>query len=427
MNTTLKSRAALRAPAATAIALALMSAPAMATTGYFANGTSTQSKGMAGAGTAIGTGLMGAAQNPAMALRYPNQGDACLSLFSPRRSVTIGGAGPMTPGTHESENEAFLVPCGGVNFRIGDRATLGVLMYGNGGMNTEYNTNFFAGFGAGTSPLGVNLEQLFIAVNYAYEVNENVAVGIAPVFAAQRFSATGLEAFQGFTLPTRALLVTGNGDDWSTGIGLNLGATFNASPNLTFGVAYRTKIDMDPFGSYSGLFAEDGDFDIPASASVGVAFTPPSNSGLTLTAEWQRIFYSDVASIANPGPVPPATGFPLGTAAGAGFGWKDMDVFRIGAEYQLNPKWTVRGGLAYNTDFTDGSQVLLNTLAPATPKMHASVGATMNIDDRRQLHIAYTHAFDESLSGNAPLPFGGQPVSMQMSQHELSVGMTWKW
>ena len=56
--------------ASVAAGLALVAAPASATTGYFSNGTSVQSKGMAGAGVAIGTGLMGAAANPAMALRY---------------------------------------------------------------------------------------------------------------------------------------------------------------------------------------------------------------------------------------------------------------------------------------------------------------------------------------------------------------------
>ncbi len=411
----------LRTLASTALILA--AAPALATTGYFSNGTSVESKGMAGAGVALGTGVMGLASNPAMGTRYPNQAAGCLSFFSPDRSVTVAPGGPLTPGTHRSENRFFPVPCGGVNFRLNDRSTLGVLMYGNGGMNTEYNTNFFAGLGAGSSPLGVNLEQLFIAVNYAYDVNDQVSLGFAPVFAAQRFSATGLEAFAG--LSAAPAFVTNNGDDWSTGFGAQIGAVIEASPNLSFGLSYRTKIKMDPFDSYAGLFANSGDFDIPATATLGVAFIPPANSALTLTAEWQRIFYSDIPAIANTSAPP---GGPLGTPAGAGFGWKDMDVFRIGAEYRMNPKWTLRGGVSYNTEFSSPPEAVINALAPATPQWHASLGATMHINARREFHIAYTHAFDNSLSGANPAFTGvAQTVTEQMSQHELSLGMTWKW
>ncbi|MEZ5715128.1 MAG: outer membrane protein transport protein [Paracoccaceae bacterium] len=400
-----------------ATGLALGAAPAMATTGYFSNGTSVQSKGMAGSGVSIGTGVMGMAANPAFGTKYTNQADACLSAFMPSRSTTITGM-----GTFKSNNEFFPVPCGGANFLLGNGAALGVLMYGNGGMNTEYNTNFFGG-GVVPGPLGVNLEQLFIQVNYATEVSDGVSLGIAPIFAAQRFSATGLAGFAAFSSNPAAL--TNNGDDWSTGFGGQIGALIEAGPNLTFGVSYRTKIKMDPFSSYSGLFADGGDFDIPATAALGVTFSPASNKSLRISAEWQRIFYSGVSAISNPFP----TAAPLGAAGGPGFGWDDMDVFRLGAEYDMNPKWTIRGGLSYNTEFTNGSQATLNALAPATPQWHASIGGTLHINDRRELHVSYTHAFDNDISGVLPSPPfpGAAPISSQMSQHELSVGMTWKW
>ena len=406
---------ALRATMAAGVALS--AAPAMATTGYFSNGTSVQSKGMAGAGVSIGTGLMGAAANPAMALKYSNQADACLSAFMPSRSTTITGM-----GTFKSDKEFFPVPCGGVNFQLKNGATLGVLMYGNGGMNTEYPVNFFGG-GVVPGPLGVNLEQLFIQVNYATEISEGVSVGFAPIFAAQRFSATGLSGFAPFSMNPAAL--SDNGDDWSTGFGAQIGAVIEASPNLSFGISYRSKIKMDPFSKYSGLFANGGDFDIPASASLGVTFMPPSNRSLKITAEWQRIFYSGVPAIANGFP----TAAPLGAVGGPGFGWDDMDVFRIGAEFEASPKWTVRGGISYNTEFTDSSQATLNALAPATPQWHIALGGTMHINDRRELHVSYVHAFDNSLSGTLPSPPfpGAAPISEQMSQHEVSVGMTWKW
>ncbi|CUH62527.1 Outer membrane protein transport protein (OMPP1/FadL/TodX) [Thalassovita gelatinovora] len=397
--------------------LAFAAAPAAATNGYFSNGTSVASKGMAGSGVAIGTGIMGLTANPAMGTRYPDQAEGCLSLFSPKRSTTITGM-----GTFESDKEFFAVPCGGANFRLKNDATLGVLMYGNGGMNTEYPTNFFGG-GVVPGPLGVNLEQLFIQVNYAKDLGNGVSLGFAPILAAQRFSATGLSGFSGFSADPAAL--TDNGDDWSFGAGAMIGATVDAGNGFTFGASYRSRIYMEPFEKYSGLFAEGGDFDIPATAKLGLSYNPQANAAWTFTAEWERIFYSKVAALGNQFP----SAGPLGAANGPGFGWKDMDVIRIGAEYQMNPKWTVRGGLSYNTSFTDSSQTTLNALAPATPQWHASIGGTMRINDRREFHIAYTHAFDNSLSGVLPSPPfpGAAPISTQMSQDELSFAMTWKW
>lgn len=414
-NRTKRSWCAPAAAAATTmIALAAGTGGAFATTGYFANGTSTASKATAGAAVALETGVMGLAANPALGTGQIDQAEACVALFAPSRSVTITGM-----GTFESENERFLVPCGGANFGLGNGAALGFLVYGNGGMNTEYADNFFGG-GMVPGPLGVNLEQLFIQVNYAADLGEGLSFGIAPVIAAQRFAATGLAGFAGFSSDDTAL--TNRGDDWSYGAGAVLGLAHDNGAGTTIGASYRTRMRMDPFDKYAGLFAEQGDFDIPATLKLGVAHRMASNQAVTVTAEWERIFYADIAAIGSPFP----TSGPLGADDGPGFGWKDMSVLRLGGAYEVDATWTLRGGVSYNTAFTDSSQATLNALAPATPQWHASVGATMRIDDRRALNVAYTHAFDKALAGTmalAPNP----PISEQMSQNEVAIGMTWSW
>ena len=417
------SRSARAATLALAAVTAL-AAPAYATNGYFANGYSVQSKGMAGAGVAVETGVMGLANNPALGTRLERQWDVCASGFAPDRSVTNAPGGPLTPGTFKSRNSFFLVPCGGINLPMGERSSLSFMLYGNGGMNTQYNTNFFAGLGAGTAPLGVNLEQLFVSANYAFEVSDTFTVGVAPILAFQRFSATGLEAFAGMSANPAA--VTGNGDDWSNGIGLNLGVVWEASSEVTIGASYRTEIDMSRFDKYAGLFAGGGDFDIPATASLGIAYTPKANPGLTVTAEVQRIFYGDVPAIANSSAPP---GGPLGTAAGVGFGWVDMDVIRLAASYRVNNEWTLRGGISHASSFISNTgNVLINTLAPATPKWHASIGATRQMRNGWSMDIAYTHAFDERFTGaNPALTRLPQASSIRMSQHEVSFGLSKRW
>ena len=55
------------------------------------------------------------------------------------------------------------------------------------------------------------------------------------------------------------------------------------------------KPEMGKFDKYSGLFAEQGDFDIPMNFSLGIALTP--NSQWTIAADYQRIYYSQIASV----------------------------------------------------------------------------------------------------------------------------------
>ena len=57
----------------------------------------------------------------------------------------------------------------------------------------------------------------------------------------------------------------------ATGIGVRLGIQTEISPGVRFGAAYQPEIDMGEFDDYAGLFAEEGDFDIPSNLTLGVA------------------------------------------------------------------------------------------------------------------------------------------------------------
>jgi long-chain fatty acid transport protein len=70
----------------------------------------------------------------------------------------------------------------------------------------------------GTGSLGVDLSQLIIAPTLAWKFHARHSIGIAPLFAYQRFKAEGLQAFQG--LSTSPGNVTNNGYDSSTGWGV---------------------------------------------------------------------------------------------------------------------------------------------------------------------------------------------------------------
>ncbi|SNT29936.1 OmpP1/FadL family transporter [Tropicimonas sediminicola] len=404
--------------------------PALATNGYFANGYGAGSKGMAGAGVAVPSGVLSLAQNPAFGNKVGNSAGFCVTVFSPDRGFDIEPGGPLVAGKETSSNDYFYIPCGGANWSLNDRSSLGFVIYGNGGMNTEYDTNIFSNFappGVATTPLGVNLEQVFIGLNYSYELNDQITLGFAPIYALQRFSATGLEPFDNAMFSTNPGNVTNNGDSWSRGWGYHLGLLYEPNAEWDIGISYRSRIWMSEFDRYSGLFAEQGDFDVPPTFSIGAGYTPAADPRFTITAEYQRIYYSQIPAIANSSAVIDTQ---FGASDGPGFGWEDMDVFRVGAVYRQNDQWTFRGGVSYATQFIDNDEVLLNTLAPGTIQWHASVGATYKLNENWSLHGAYTHAFESKVSGrNETSAFGLdlQDIDLRMSQNEIVFGASYDW
>jgi long-chain fatty acid transport protein len=71
-------------------------------------------------------------------------------LFSPDRQYTVSGDPSgfpgtfgLAPGTVESGSTLFGIPSFGANWMGGDNSSFGVALYGNGGMNTDYNFRTF--------------------------------------------------------------------------------------------------------------------------------------------------------------------------------------------------------------------------------------------------------------------------------------------
>src|SRR5690606_17575514 len=91
------------------------------------------------------------------------------------RGRRAGGVFYLAPGKVSSKNEAFLIPHFGYNRALGNGHSFGLSVFANGGMNTEYSGENGGTFGAGKT--GVNLEQLFIAPTWSWEVTDGQGAG----------------------------------------------------------------------------------------------------------------------------------------------------------------------------------------------------------------------------------------------------------
>jgi long-chain fatty acid transport protein len=410
-----------------AAALAAVLAPgmALATTGYFAHGYGIKAKSMGGVGIALPQDALAAASNPAGIAWVGNRIDLGADWFTPDRGASIVGAGaPGANGTYDgNDTKSFLIPEFGYNRAISPSLTFGVAVYGNGGMNTDYKTNPFAAFG-GTGSAGVDLMQLFVAPTVAWK-SGNHAFGVSLNLAYQRFKAEGI---QGFAMSSASPgNVSNRGYDDSTGFGVRVGWTGQVSPAVTLGATYQTKTKMSEFDKYSGLFANQGDFDIPENYGVGIAVK--TTSKLTVAADVLRINYGDIPAVGNP--VDSLfTGTLLGSTNGPGFGWQNTTVYKIGLAYELKPGTTLRAGYVTLDQPIPASQTFFNILAPGVVEDHLTLGLTMEMSKTSELSFMYMHAFEKKVNGSGSIPavpFGGGEANLRMSQDSIGVAYGWKY
>lgn len=459
---------------------------ANATDGYFSNGQGTKNKGFAGAGIAFLNSPFSAAINPAGLgfLSKKMSFEISVGLFNPNRKYTIIGAptppdqwgymGPngfvhdprfmafgLTEGTIESGTKTFIIPAIAFAYQLDEKNKLGLNFFGNGGMNTDYDTKSYYSaiinsFGnpmpdgspnpmANVSkPTGVNLAQMFLSLTYTRKFGENHSVGISPVFAYQTFEAKGLEAFRDMGMAgmpgmpiDRSAYVTNNGKSSSTGFSFRVGYQGELFEGFRLGATFQPQIKMSKFNEYKGLFAEEGGFDIPANWTAGISYDLTSD--ITVLFDVKQIMYSKVKSVGNPmvaskmlpmipdinsttAYIPNPDFVPLGNDNGAGFGWEDMMILKFAAEFRQVENWQFRFGYSYGKQPIPESEVMFNILAPAVNENHISLGLTRILGEH-QLNFAITHALSNTVTGTNPFD-PAQQIELNMNQWEFDIGFT---
>ena len=455
---------------------AFVSSTANATNGYYTLGYSAKDKGTAGAGIARASDALSMATNPATMLQVGTRLDLGLNLFMPDREYTVSGAPSLPDGFSpiignipscnapgqsacqipfsigeqniESGREYFFIPNIAYVKQLDETSAVGISLYGNGGMNTTYNggtatifnpqtnsVNSQPGtFGSGNT--GVDLTQLFLNFSYAWKINDSLDLGVALIGAMQAFKAEGLAPFANNSL--RPDKLTNNGYDYSFGLGVKVGLVYHASDNLSFGLSYQSEQKMSKFEEYSGLFAENGDFDMPASLKGGVAYKISKST--TILLDYQAIYYEDVPAVSNSvdnlvnGQCNDAlnntlfTGTPsaasgngcLGGSEGAGFGWKNMHVLKVGVEWNNNGD-VYRLGISGTDQPIDSKEVNFNLIAPAVIEYHFAAGYTTFFSDREWTFFGMFMP-SKSVTGTS-LFDPAQTIEIKMRQIEIGLAI----
>lgn len=439
---------------------------AFATNGYFLIGFGSKSRALGGTGVAYNMDGMAAAFNPATMADSGNSFDLGAEFFRPEVAIQHE-SGLMGVTDEKSNHNQFMIPSMGGIYKWNDKITLGAAMIG-AGMKTEFNqtknnsactearnngtacppTVFNILDNLASSEAGVELYQMQMLPSISFKVDDTHTVGATIVIAGQYFRAEGLEdfGFAGFTSGGAAsteaearLGLTGVGFEHSFGVGYRLGWLGKfVDDKLNVGFNYSARVHMQKFTRYNKLFAEQGGFDIPENYTIGASYKfKPELVGIF---DIQRINYSDVASVGNPGPnaADPSDLNPLcpgvdteqcklGGSMGMGFGWDDMTIYKLGVDWQYSPKTALRIGWNYADGPIPDDQVLFNMLAPAVVEHHFTIGAEYKFTEDYWLSVNYMHAFLKTVKGPTAFGVGGATVegsNASIAMEQDAVGAT---
>ena len=399
-----------------------------ATNGILLNGYGAKAQAMGGAQIALANDAIATAMNPAGSAFSEDRADVGIMMLRAQARAACC----LAPGGELSEKEYFFIPNMAGTMKYSDDLAFGASFLGYGGGRSQYPENFFDSAPTAGN-LGIEWALAVMSASISYKLDDKQSVGAAMLIGMQRFRAKGLGQFQTFSLHQDK--VTNNGYDWSFGAGLRLGWQGHfMNDDLKLGATYQTKLYMSEFEEYTGLFAEEGNLDIPGNIILGLAYK--ATDDLTIVFDWQHVFYEDVPAIGNrtlPISVVPGDPNQMGQPNGPGFGWEDQDVFKLGAEYVYDNHWIIRAGLNYGAspirDDTGGGEFEVNVLAPAVTDWHISAGGTYMLDEKQEINFAFIHALRNKEQQQIPdvnLPFNNEIIELEMRQYAFEIGYGYK-
>lgn len=252
-------------------------------------------------------------------------------------------------------------------------------------IDLEWNfTSEFGNLSAGQSSLiqSYGFERQLFAPGIVHQLNDFQVLDVSAVFAHQSFgvSSLGLRAFDGEVPGYIQAPVYSPYQETGFGTGVRLAVRSEVTPGMAIDAGFQSRIDMEEFASYRGVYSQPADLDIPARASLGLALQASSNSWLNFSVE--RVMYSDVSAFASR-TLPDRFLSLLGDSTSPAFSWDDLTVYSVGWS------WSNGNDTEWFVDLSSRSQPL-----PTSPSLSQALNSDLADN-------AMTLGFSRQLSDNS--------------------------
>ena len=313
---------------------------------------------------------------------------------------------------------AAVAPNMAFSHQLNDKTTLALGVNVPFGMVTKYDDRNWAGSGHGlTSKVTVVTTTPMVA----YKVNDKLSIGAGlPIQYFKAKLTNGAVKTNGALGEATYTKLEGDTVD----VGYQIGAMYEFNENTRVGINYRSEINHKLKGDIESKLTTapflnqeiNARIDTPAMLSVG-AFHK-INDKWEVMAEYQKVFWNSFDSIDIYGR-DPATGV-QGLISTTPEHWEDTDFYAVGASYNLDDKWKLRFGLAY-----DDSAVRKDYRTPRIPdsrRVWYSTGASYKYSENLTFNAAYTFIKAEE----AEIDLEGVHAEYKNQVHILGLSMNYK-
>ena len=292
------------------------------------------------------------------------QMEAGVTLIRPSQTVTT-----MTPAgsvENEADSKWWAPPNAYVTHQFNDKVWTGLGVFSRYGLGVDYDSTWAGRYDCQKA----TIQSIDVNPSVAFKALDNLSL-------AAGLRAEWFEFELSKALPTGTPFVDPDlqfhmkGDSW--GIGYNLGAYYEATDWLAFGLAYDSEIDQEVEGTYDVnhplLSGGDGSGDVTTPGILRFGTSVKATDKLTLNAGivytmWSS--YDELAIDFDPallGQVPSST---------TEKDWDDAFRYQIGAEYALTEAWALRAG--YIFDETPDPDAHVDYIVPGNDRHLVSLG-----------------------------------------------------
>ncbi|MEZ5463841.1 MAG: hypothetical protein R3F22_01170 [Lysobacteraceae bacterium] len=239
----------------------------------------------------------------------------------------------------------------------------------------------------------------FVASSVEQALGDNSRIALGAVLARQRFASAGLGVFA-WDAPSR--LYGTHFDplpETATGGGVRVDYANDIADGVDLTIGVQSRINMEPFKAYRGVYSEPGDFDIPARAEVQVSFQPSRHWQFSAGAE--RIFYSGIDAFSSAA-LPRRFLSLLGDGASPTFAWRDLTVYSTEAalDDQHGGRWSLRYTTQQQPEPT--SEILLRALQSEYTDSNWALGYRRGLGSFGTLSLAASYAPSRYFLGATP-------------------------
>ena len=398
------------------VAAALCSSAIMCASTASAAGFQLTEQSVAGMGRAhAGAGIVG---DDVSAIHF---NPACMTLLHGLQTTVAGTyvsldidyKGSKKNARENGRDKPASIPAAFLSYQVNDSLWLGLAITSPYGMRIRYGSDW------AESQRGISgsVTTVDINPNIAWKVNDYISLGggVSALWTHSKIKSG---------LPVGGGQFEYKGSDWM--FTYNLGLMVSPMEDLRFGVSYRSSAHVTARGDYyirnNKIMNGEGDgkgrLQTPETVYISATWKPIQKlrlSGLARWANWKKFedmrFSMDdsgnlkktpeaplyLAGIAQNMGYPPSYGELAGGILQNKFAnisiennWKAAWLFSLGADLDITDQWTIRGGVALETDPIK-QQNLRTALIPDTKRLWLTCGLSWKPTPKWQIDMAYGH------------------------------------